>query len=117
MKSAFKPPAYPVKGVHCGWVVKRNSTFNWMDGDNGFFTWAHDCDFFGHDISKVKSSRDECPQLCLANSECSHFSWGWDNYCFMKSAIKPTAYPTTWAGTCGKINARVWDGDDFLFIL
>ena len=87
------------------------------DGDNDTsFTWAHDCKFSGGiDISLKSSLKDECPQLCLANPDCTHFHWGWENNCFMKSSVQLTAYHTKWNGTCGKIHARLgafdWEDD------
>jgi len=107
MKSAHNPPASNVKGAVCGWVVRRNSAFHWQDGDNGLVTWASGCDFFGNDIGKKKSAGEECGQICINNPSCTHFTWGWDSYCFLKSAVKPTAWPITTEGVCGWVNSRV----------
>ena len=109
MKTADKPTSYSVDGAICGWVVKRVD-FEWKDGDSGQVKWAHGCDFPGHDIvSDIgKSSVAECGGLCLANPQCTHFVWGKDSNCLLKSAVDPDiSRVSTVHWVCGYVQSRV----------
>ena len=44
--------------------------------------------FFGNDLAVQPSLRNECGSLCLANFNCTHFSWGYRNNCYIKSDPK-----------------------------
>ena len=117
-----KPPANPFGGTVCGWVFNRID-FNWQDENNGQLTLAHGCDFSGRDVGQRKSLRKECGGICLSNPECTHFSWGRDSNCFMKSAAVSDISPSSVTdGICGKINARIIvssasNGEDIIFKL
>ena len=61
-------------------------TIDWRDGNNGQVKWALNFDFSGFDIWKQLSTGEECGGICLANPSCTHFTWGAEDFCFMKSA-------------------------------
>ncbi len=111
LKSATKN-AVPIANTNwegvCGYVTRRNSAFNWRDGNNGLLNWAHGCDFFGNDIRHVKGRGEDCGGLCLADPKCTHFSWGWEGNCYLKTADNnAVAHAITYEGICGWVNARV----------
>lgn len=60
----------------------------WHDGDGGI-KWFQNCDFVGYDIGRVlltASTGQQCLNLCIANPECTHFAFGYEDYCYMKNA-------------------------------
>ena len=66
---------------------------NWQDGNNGKVKWAMDCDFYGSDIGNQGGTGDLCGGFCLANSQCTHFTWS-NNVCYMKRISNPNVQPT-----------------------
>ena len=95
--------------------------FDWENSNDDQVYVAKNCDFFGNDISKKLSLPEECSELCLENPKCSHFTWGFNLFCYMKSAINPTVFASSVIGAiCGWVKGREgspgrfhWhDGDD-----
>lgn len=108
MKSAINPKASPFNGAICGLVRRRKtpSAFDWQEGNDGLVKWATNCDFGGHDVQKEpSSSKEECRALCLANENCTHFTWGVGSFCYMKSAVNPKVSPFNGA-VCGWVKGR-----------
>ncbi len=102
---------FPVGRARCGYITRRNSDFHWQDGDGGKVKWARGCDFFGNDIRHVKSRSEDCGGLCIADSKCTHFTWGWEGNCYLKTAKNPVASAVThFQAVCGRVNARVSNG-------
>ena len=98
--------------VHSFISVILTGKFDWQD--NGLVTWALGCDFSGNDllfddkVVKTKSSAEVCGKICFDHPLCTHFSWGPESSCFLKSAVKPTAFSALndeWI--CGWVNSRV----------
>ena len=97
----------------CGYIIRRDPQFQWRDRNNGLLNWAQGCDFYGNDIGHVKSHGEACGGLCLADPKCTHFSWGWEGNCHLKTATKnAVANAIAWDGICGWVNARLIDGDN-----
>ena len=64
------------------------------------------CDFSGLDIGKKLSSGGECGRLCIANLDCTHFTWRTDSYCYIKSAPKAADIYPLHGAVCGYITQR-----------
>ena len=103
---------YQHNGAICGWIVKRESQvfnseqsgFNWQERDGGKVTLASGCNFIGHDISEEKSTGGECGLFCYANSQCTHFVWGIEGKCYLKTIVNSTASAVSGQGVCGWVN-------------
>ncbi len=96
---------YPFKGAVCGYVSQRKTAnFIWKDRNSGKIKWAKDCDFFGYEIHEQKSKEDECSSLCLANQNCSHFTWDRDGNCYLKNAPKSISMYQLKGAVCGYIS-------------
>jgi len=96
---------YPFKGAVCGYVSQRKTAnFIWKDRNSGKIKWAKDCDFFGYEIHEQKSKEDECSSLCLANQNCSHFTWDRDGNCYLKNAPKSISMYKLKGAVCGYIS-------------
>jgi len=93
-------------------MTKRNINpqFHWQDGNNGKVTWAHGCEFSGNEIRYVSSRGEDCGNLCLSHSRCTHFNWGFMDNCYLKTAQNPVVNVITYDGICGWVNARVENG-------
>ena len=117
LKSAANPKLSSTKGVSCGWIPDRiGRQFNWQEaGNDGKLTWAHGCDFPGHDIGRKNISRAECSGLCLASARCTHFTWGKDSSCYMKSILEADISPvSTGDWICGYKKRRNWQYEELL---
>jgi hypothetical protein len=69
-------------------LVDAENLTDWSISDGGF-KWRTKCDFYGDDIGIIPltvATREECGRLCIANPQCSHFSFGWMENCYMKKA-------------------------------
>lgn len=80
--------------------------YDWNDGDNGQLLWARNCDFYGNDIRRVQSSDEDCGGLCIADSKCTHFTWGEGGYCYLKIASKFAEIRLAKGAVCGYITKR-----------
>jgi hypothetical protein len=73
-------------------VNTENVLTDWNTSDDGF-KWRPNCDFPGHDIGRITittATREECGRLCIANPECSHFTFEHLENCYMKKAPSMT---------------------------
>jgi len=106
---------YQHKGAVCGWIVKRNeshvynpeSELNWQEKNDGKVTLASGCNFIGYDndnynrLSEQQSTGEECDLLCHDNPQCTHFVWGVEGKCYLKSAVvNSTASVVSGQGVC-----------------
>lgn len=87
------------------------SAVNWQDGNNGKIKWAMDCDFYGSDIGNQGGTGDLCGGFCLANSQCTHFTWS-NNVCYMKrisnSNVQPTYLKSAVCGYVVNVNSVIF---------
>ena len=74
--------------------------------------WLDDCDFFGHDIGRERSSAELCGDVCLKNPECNHFRFSGDGFCYVKKAPLTTSRSATDGGVCGYIPSRDFGSDN-----
>ena len=65
----------------------------WLDGENGKVNYDNNCNFEGDDIDEVPEIAETCGGICIANAECTHFTW-FQNVCYVKHQInsKPVLY-------------------------
>ena len=85
-------------------VVLQQSVYglNWEDDGSGS-KWQLNCDFSGHDVEKISSTGEICGSLCIASSNCTHFRYASDGFCYLKNA-PPSILPTVTAeGMCGYV--------------
>ena len=78
------------------------------------------CDFIGNDFWKTNTfSPDKCSKTCLANRECTHFTYTSDGVCWMKtgqvsaeqaisSKSKQTICGVVFRDEKTKIHAHLW---------
>jgi len=121
------PTATRKIGHVCGWVTSRSSkqpnaitnnkkgvektlnssitTLNWVSGSGGGFKWAEKCDFYGSDILKVPSKKEDCGGICYDNPKCTHFTWNGDNCIQKHFKIQPTAFDFS-SLACGWVSGR-----------
>ena len=97
-QAATKPPPSASNGV-CGWVNNRNA-YNFQSGSNGKVMWASGCDFVGNDIGKQAILAQNCGDACVANGQCTHFSWS-NGGCYLKKAVDPSATNCNGGCICG----------------
>lgn len=58
----------------------QDGNYNETEWNKGY--WAIGCDFQGNDLDEIvsSSSRDDCFEICLNKSDCTHFKWSkWSN--------------------------------------
>jgi hypothetical protein len=71
----------------------ENVLTDWNTGDGGF-KWRPNCDFgTAQDIGRITittATREECGRFCIANPQCSHFTFGYLENCYMKKAPSTT---------------------------
>jgi hypothetical protein len=71
----------------------ENVLTDWNTGDGGF-KWRPNCDFgTAQDIGRITittATREECGRFCIANPQCSHFTFGYLKNCIMKKAPSTT---------------------------
>ena len=107
LKQATNPPATNnnANGAICGWVNNR-SVYKFQSGNNGQVMWALGCDFYGNDIGNQAGPGSDCGGVCLANAQCTHFSWS-NNVCYLKHATNPSAANSNINGAvCGWVTSR-----------
>ena len=69
-------------------IVDAENLTDWNIGDGGF-KWRTDCYFYRDDIGQIpltEAQGKECGRLCISNPQCSHFSFGYLNNCYMQKA-------------------------------
>jgi hypothetical protein len=69
-------------------IVDAENLTDWNIGDGGF-KWRTDCYFHRNDIGIIPltdAQGKECGRLCISNPQCSHFSFGYLNNCYMQKA-------------------------------
>jgi len=108
---------YSLEAAICGYVTRHNSSFTWLDGENGQIKWAKGCDFFGFDFHQEKSKDEECGGICLANPKCTHFTWARNGNCNLKKAPNSTDVYTYKGALCGYVTQRksttfIWNDRD-----
>ena len=90
----------------------ENILTDWNTGDGGF-KWRTNCDFSFYDIGKIPittATREECGRFCIANPQCSHFTFGYLENCYMKKAPSTTVrrdFDYKSKGICGFIPWRL----------
>jgi len=80
--------------VTCLWLSDKYKSFQ-------------NCDFSGYDTSQQISAQNECGELCFANPNCTHFTWGYLSYCYMKTSSKGLSKYYAQGALCGYIPSRV----------
>ena len=91
-------------------IVGVSQAFNWQSGNGGQVQWSLDCDFNGSDIGKQQTSSADCGGLCIANTQCTHFT-AVNGVCYLKHfSVSATASSLT-GGVCGWVNR----GENFEF--
>lgn len=58
----------------------------WLDGQSGKVNYDNNCNFEDDDIDEVPGIAESCGGVCIANSECTHFTW-FQNVCYIKYQI------------------------------
>ena len=71
-------------------TVRGSNAYNWQSGSNGQVMWASGCDFYGNDVGSQASSAPDCGGICVAKSNCDHFTW-FNGVCYLKKAVNPPA--------------------------
>jgi hypothetical protein len=69
-------------------LVGVENLTDWNIGDGGF-KWRTNCYFHRDDIGIIPlmaAQGKECGRLCIANPQCSHFSFGYLGNCYMQKA-------------------------------
>ena len=82
---------------------KKRNEISWNNGPDG--PWSMGCDFYGNDLSNVRSTGEACSSQCRSKTGCTHYSW--TNYnggtCWMKqgSISKESATKAQFDVVCG----------------
>ena len=68
-------------------------TYSWLEGESGKVNYDNNCNFQGDDIDEVPGIAENCGGVCIANPECTHFTW-FQNVCYVKhqTSSKPVLY-------------------------
>ncbi|XP_037050892.1 phenoloxidase-activating factor 1-like isoform X2 [Bradysia coprophila] len=76
----------------------------WQSGEDGRIKWAHNCDFNGNYLGKVRSNGEECGGLCFQKPECTRFLWTYENRgtCHFKSGNEKAFFAEN-GGICGYV--------------
>ncbi|XP_046647707.1 uncharacterized protein LOC124337722 [Daphnia pulicaria] len=72
----------------CAAALDAENLTDWNIGDGGF-KWRTNCYFYRDDIGQIpltEAQGKECGRLCISNPQCSHFSFGYLNNCYMQKA-------------------------------
>ena len=85
--------------------LTESAAFNFQNGNNGQLMWALDCDYYGGDIGNQAVSGDQCGGLCIANSNCDHFTWA-NGVCYMKRVGNNPSPVYLGGAVCGYIVNR-----------
>jgi len=65
---------------------------NWYYSNEGKIAFDYDCDFPLYDIIQVTGVAELCGGFCLANSQCTHFAWSFNNS-YLKTITDPNIVP------------------------
>jgi len=68
-------------------------SYGWKEGESGAVNYDDNCDFQSDDIDEVPGIAETCGSICIANSECTHFTW-FQDVCYVKHQLnsKPVLY-------------------------
>jgi hypothetical protein len=77
----------------------------WQVGDNGLSRWDYNCHFVGNVIGAKPSLGEQCGGICIANSQCTHFTHA-GGYCYLKRYTGNWREVGETANTCGFIPGR-----------
>lgn len=95
----------------CGYVKSRINTHSSCPCPNqGAISLGKDCEFTGHDIDMQLSPAEQCGSTCLANIQCTHFTWI-GGTCYLKRMERPSrkrSYKLTLNAVCGLILPRLF---------
>ena len=86
-------------------MVDFTEAFDWQPGSNGQVMWAMNCDFSGNDFDHVTSIGDVCGDLCVANEQCTHFTWA-NGICNLKAFINDAIATDLNGAVCGWVDHR-----------
>ena len=86
-------------------MVVLVSSRDWQIGDTGLVRWDYNCDFSGYDIGPRTSTSEKCGGECIANPQCTHFTWTGPNTCHLKKA-HPGTEITNPGAVCGFVVGR-----------
>lgn len=79
---------------------------DWRSGEDGRVNWAHNCDFNGNNIGRVRSTGEACGGLCYQKADCKQFKWTNDDggICHFKDGNGKAFYDDN--GVCGYVTAE-----------
>ena len=77
----------------------------WKPGDNGLVNYDNNCNFQGNDIASVYGIPENCGGVCLANSQCTHFTW-FQNVCYVKRQLNAQPVLYQQGAVCGNAVGR-----------
>lgn len=85
--------------------MTKNGEISWQPANDGQVLWSLDCDFDGHDIGNVNVHGGQCGAACLANKDCTTFTWTpyQGGTCYLKNGGDPKPAQSAF---CGKIVKR-----------
>ena len=91
----------------------------WKEGENGLVNYDNNCNFQDDDIDEVPGIAKSCGGVCIANPECTHFTW-FLNVCYVKHQInsKPVLYlqDAVCGYAIGRSNQQAGDGNGRLSV-
>ena len=86
-------------------MMSETTAFNFQSGNNGQVMWSMDCDFYGGDIGNQAIAGDQCGTICVANSNCDHFTYA-NGVCYMKKVSNNPSAVYLAGGVCGYVVNR-----------
>ncbi|EFX87207.1 hypothetical protein DAPPUDRAFT_236047 [Daphnia pulex] len=86
--------------------MTAESARKWKEGDNGLVRWDLDCTFESSvHIASKDIPGDQCGRFCLANKDCTHFTYK-SGTCYLKRSTIHWQEEGEYLSACGFIPSR-----------